>query len=36
MNVKKSDIYGIVGSALFCGAVALLLLLVAMPGRPTP
>ena len=36
MNVKKSDIYGIVGSALFCGAVALLLLLIAMPGRPTP
>ena len=36
MNVKKSDIYGIIGSALFCGAVALLLLLIAMPGRPTP
>lgn len=36
MNVKKSDIYGIVGSALFCGVVALLLLLIAMPGRPTP
>ena len=36
MNVKKSDIYGIVGSALFCGVVVLLLLLIAMPGRPTP
>lgn len=36
MNVRKSDIYGIVGSALFCGVVVLLLVLIAMPGQPVP
>ena len=36
MNVRKSDIYGIVGSALFCGVVVLLLVLIGMPGQPVP
>ena len=36
INVRKSDLYGIVGSALFCGVVVLLLVLIAMPGQPVP
>ena len=34
--MKKSELYGIIGSALFCGTVLLLLFLIVMPGQPTP
>ncbi len=34
--MKKSDIYGIIGSAVFCLIVLLLLLFIYMPGRHQP
>lgn len=34
--MKKSDLYGILGSAIFCGIVLLLLFLIVMPGTKTP
>ncbi len=34
--MKKSDLYGIIGSAIFCGLVILLLFLIYMPGNKTP
>lgn len=34
--MKISDLYGIIGSAVFCGLLLLLLLLVTMPGQATP
>jgi TonB family protein len=33
VKLEKPDIYGIVGSAFFCGIVLLLLLLIYLPGR---